>query len=195
MSQPQQPASATPATENKTSKLQELFAHPLRLRAVVSLAMVASWYVLAYMPMAGQIEAITAQLKVDRERVAIAKQVDVLRKESDEIKNRIPPKANQSEWLQFLMGIVRANPVKLISLNPVASREVGPYKLLAFRIVIEGQYPDICKFLKEIESNRRLVRVESIRIAEKAVDPSARETAKSDAPVTEMSLTVLGILY
>lgn len=190
------PSPTVPAAVSRSTQLHKLLANPLRLRAAVSLALLTVWYFAIFSPMTGQIEETKVQLTVERERVGIAKDVDLLRNEAKQIKDRVPPRSDQNEWLQFLMAQVRALPVKLVTLNPTATRDVGPYKIVAFRIVVEGAYADVWDLLRSLESSPRMVRVETIRISTKSAEPTKQAAKqKTLTPLIEMQLTVIGILY
>ena len=64
------------------------------------------------------------------------------------------------------------------------ARELGPYKAIVLRIDLEAKYSDINEFLRWLETNPRLMRVDSVKI-----DPTRN---KGDA--LAVSLIVLGVM-
>jgi hypothetical protein len=79
---------------------------------------------------------------------------------------------------------VRNFPLKLVQLDADSSRDVGPYKAVVLRIEFEGAFPDMDAFLRWLESNERLFRIDTVKIA----------PHRSGNGLMFMQLTVLGVM-
>jgi hypothetical protein len=166
------------------AKLIERLHEPLPLRAALCVALLAGWYYLGYTPMRGRIIATTAKLDRDRKRLALATEVEVLREEEAEFIDRLPPRSDPNEFLQYVLGGVRSGPLKLVSLSPETPKEAGPFEVASARVELEGKYKDVVAFLRWVETDKRLLRVDGL-----AISPDSR-----DLETLKVQLTVLGLM-
>ena len=72
-------------------KLLDRLHDPLQLRLVLCATLLAAWYWLGYSPMSDRIARTTANLRRDRQLLALATEVESLRAEADNFAHRLPP--------------------------------------------------------------------------------------------------------
>ena len=174
-------------SKNKTNlktKLIERLHEPLPLRAALCVALLAGWYYLGYTPMSTRITLTAAKLERDRKRLALATEVEALREEEAEFVDRLPPRSDPNEFLQYVLGGVRSGPLNLVSLSPEKPRDAGPFEVAAVRVELEGKYKDVEAFLRWIENDKRLLRVDGL-----AITPDSR-----DHEALKVQLSVLGLM-
>jgi Tfp pilus assembly protein PilO len=146
--------------------------------------LLAAWYSIGYTPMRDRIAATTAQLDRDRKRLALATEVEALRGEAAEFADRLPPRSDPNEFLQYILAGVRSGPLKLVSLIPEKPKDAGPYQVASVRVELEGKYKDVDALLRWVENDKRLLRVDNLK-----VDPDTKEP---DA--LKVSLSILGLM-
>jgi hypothetical protein len=152
----------------KSNWHESLHRHPNRFRAILTLSLVAFWYFACYQPIVGQIDETRQQYEIERKRLALAEQIEELRKQTQSFADRLPKVVDQNAALQYLIDGVRALPLKLINLEPKMPKDVGPYKSVVADLTVEGNYADAERLLRWVEGNpKRLYRVDAIRL-----DPS-----------------------
>ena len=166
------------------AKLVDRLHDPFQLRAALCVTLLAAWYFLGFTPMGERIAATTVKLERDRKRLALAAEVEALREKDAEFADRLPPRSDPNEFLQYVLGGVRSGPLKLVSLNPEKPKDAGPFEVASVRIELEGKYKDVEAFLRWVEDNKRMLRVDAL-----SVDPDSREP---DA--VKVQLSVLGLM-
>ena len=166
------------------AKLLERMHDPLQLRAALCVTLLATWYFLGFTPMSDRIAATTSRLERDRKRLALATEVEALREEAAEFDGRLPPRSDPNEFLQYVLGGVRSGPLKLVSLNPEKPKDAGPFEVASVKVELEGKYKDVETFLRWVENDKRLLRVDSL-----SVDPDSREPDS-----LRVQLSVLGLM-
>jgi Tfp pilus assembly protein PilO len=166
------------------AKLIERMHDPLQLRAVLCVGLLVAWYALGYMPMRDRIALTTSKLERDRKRLALATEVEALRGQAAEFADRVPPRSDPNEFLQYVLAGVRSGPLKLVSLSPEKPKDAGPYQVASVRIDLEGKYKDVDSFLRWVENDKRLLRIDAVK-----VDPDSK-----DPDVLKVALTVLGLM-
>lgn len=175
--------------------LRKVTAHPLKLRGAISVIMLVGWYFGAYAPISTQIEEAKQQLAAEVERRQLGQDVEKLRGDLERIQPRIPPDTDRNSWLQFLMDGIRAQPIRLVSLEPGSTTEIGPYKAAQVTITVEGAFADGEKLLRWIETIPRLHRINliSMSLQEKTtVKPVAGQAPRE--PEVQMRIVLMGIL-
>ena len=166
------------------ARLVDRMHDPVQLRAALCVVLLAAWYSMGYTPMRDRIGATAAKLDRDRKRLALATEVEALRGEAAEFADRLPPRSDPNEFLQYVLDGVRSGPLKLVSLTPDKPKDAGPYQIAAVRVDLEGKYKDIDAFLRWAENDRRLLRVDSFK-----VDPDSKEP-----DTLKVSLSILGLM-
>jgi Tfp pilus assembly protein PilO len=175
--------SPTPKRDFKTGLIDRLH-EPFQLKVAVCVALLGLWYFLGYSPLKERINATTSMLERDRKRLALATDIESLRAEVSRFADRLPPRSDPNEFLQYVLGGVRAGPLKLISLSPEKPKEAGPYEVATVKLELEGQYKDVVALLEWVENDKRLLRIDNLKI-----DPDAREPN-----LLKVSLSILGLM-
>jgi hypothetical protein len=135
----------SPKTNLKQVILSQ-FRHPLKLRFIICLTMIASWFFFFFMPLTEETEMTSARL--------------------------IPAGANLSELMRQIIDHLRTSPLKLLDLKPGTTKELGPYEAIGLQLALEGGFTELDAFLGWIEIDARHVRVDSIKIDPNQRDPS-----------------------
>lgn len=185
----------TATRRDPTGAVRALLADPLKLRMALSVAILLGWYFAAYAPLTTRIEAAKSLLDAERARQALRLEVEDLRGDLAEIEPRIPPSTDRNAWIRFLMEGIRAQPVRLNSLEPGPLTDVGPYKAATVTITVEGAYNDQARLLEWIETAPRLHRINSIAmgLSEKVGGkPKPGEALRE--PDLQMRIVLMGIL-
>ncbi len=166
----------------KRRVLKELH-NPTRLRIALTCAMLLVGYAGIYVPASGEIDDTRRKLATEQKRLDLARDVERLREQCRAFKGRVPGKVDSNEWVQYVLGGIRRFPLKLILLDPEAPREVGPYKVVVLRIELEGGFTDLHAFVRWLETNERLFRVDALKL-----EP------QRGGEGLDMQLTVLGVM-
>lgn len=167
----------------KANLLEHLY-NPAKLRGVVTSAVLLVGYLGVYMPLSGSIDSTGRDLRKEEKRLELACEVEHLRSQFDAFKDRLPAKRDPNEWVQYVLDGVRKLPVKMAKLDSEAARIVGPYKVVVLRMELEGAFKDLDKYLEWLETNQRLIRIDSVKIA----------PHRSGNGVLVMQLVVLGVM-
>ena len=147
------------------AKLLERLHNPTQLRAIVTGLVLLVGYVGVYMPLSGGMEATGRELTQEQKRLELACDVEHLRAQFDRFKHRLPKQRDPNEWVQYVLDGVRKFPLKLAKLDAEAARDLGPYKAVVLRMEFEGAFSDLDSFLGWLETNERLFRVDTVKIA------------------------------
>jgi type II secretory pathway component PulM len=168
--------------------LEGILRSPLRLRVVVGVTLLGAWYVALYQPAIARITTVTRRLGAERRRLELAVQIEDLRLLTRRFQGRLPRSPDQNEVVQYLVGGIRQRPIKLVSLVPRDTSELGPFKLVQVVVSVEGSYASLEALVRWIETDPHLFRIEQIDIQR------ARAQARpGQAGVYVLELTVVGI--
>lgn len=165
------------------AKVLEQLHDPIRLRITVLGSILLVGYFAVYNPLNGQITDLTKRLNRDEKQLALAIRLEKLEKEYGEFKDRIPQNTDSKEWVQYLLDGIRKYPLRLLRFDSRDPKRVGPYQAIIFKIELEGAFLDMDNFIRWIETNERLLRIDEISMA-----PS-----RSGKNQTVLRLTVLGL--
>jgi hypothetical protein len=174
--------------------LGRLSQNPTQLRVVLALVLAGAWWGAVYRPLSERIASTQARLDNERQRLYLAETIEGLRAETQRFQERLPPRPDPNEAIQYLLDGVKALPVRLVSLTPAAGREMGPYKLVVVKLSAEGTYANLDRLLRWIETDRRLFRVEEIHLG-----PVEQKTSSGGGagavgePQYGLNLTILGV--
>lgn len=142
--------------------LQQL-SHPLKLRVALCAAMMAAWYALFFSPMSDQVAATTTRIDRELRRGATAREIEQLKKSLAPYEPLIPAGADVEELMRHVIAHIRA-PLKLIDLKPEKPKDLGPYAAIGLQLKLEGGFAEIDKFLAWVETDRRLLRIDQIKL-------------------------------
>ncbi len=147
------------------SNLLKRLHDPLQLRICVLLIVVAAGYFGVYLPWNGKIVETTYKLDRDRKLLELAASVEQLQKQFHQFDNRVPQQADSKEWVRYVLEGIRQLPVNLVSLDCKTPKEIGPYRAIALQIQLEGTFFELDQVFRWLESNRRLLRADDVRLA------------------------------
>ncbi|MEN6458366.1 MAG: hypothetical protein ABFC63_05500 [Thermoguttaceae bacterium] len=146
------------------ARLLEALHNPTQLRVCVIGAILLIGYYAVFVPLDGRIAQTTRKLAQQRTILDQAANLEQLQKQYSVLDPRVPQRANSEEWVQYLLNGIRGMPVKMNALECREPKQFGPLKVFSFHIELEGTFFDLDKFLRWIESNRRLFRVDEVTI-------------------------------
>ncbi|APW64142.1 type 4a pilus biogenesis protein PilO [Paludisphaera borealis] len=159
------------ATKRSASTLEHLVLaqvrDPLRLRFVLAAGILAAWHLSFYGPIHDQVATTLHLAARERTRAATAARIEILRETLDPFKKRIPEHSDPNELIHYVMAHCRQSPVKILDLKPSKTLELGPFNGIGLRISLETTFIDLYQFLAWVENDRRLLRVESLKILPK----------------------------
>lgn len=170
--------------ERSRRRLLEWLEKPGHLRIALTGMILAVGYALIYLPLDGAAEDLRRKTQAEQRRAALARQVEKLRAQYARFKDRLPPRADPNEWVQYVLGGARGLPLKLITLDVEPVRELGPYRVVVLRIELEGTFRDLQRFLAWLENNQRLFRVDTVKL----------EPQRKSADHLTLQVTVLGVM-
>lgn len=178
----------------KTELLERLH-DPVQLRLMVAVIMLLIGYLGIYKPLANNMERTKRELAGQKKRGELARDIEFLRGQVGAFQDRLPENTDTTEWVQYVLaGVHRVNveaelagtSVELVVVEPASNlQQLGPYKAVALKIELEGEFRHLESFLHWLETNRRMFRVDRVRIA-----PSSRRQGDK----LNMQLNVLGVM-
>jgi hypothetical protein len=163
--------------------LGERLKDPLQLRITVAAVFLFGWYFGIYEPLGASMRTSAKERTAVMTHMLLARDIEALRGEVDKLRPRLPIGADANEWVEYLLGAIREYPVRLLKLEPLGTKKHGPFAVIVLRIELSGQYDDLIKMLAWVESNDRLLRVDSV-----GIDP-----ARSGGGAMTLKMTVLGV--
>jgi Tfp pilus assembly protein PilO len=174
-----------PATGLKTDlcELLEKLRDPIRLRILTTGVMLLVGYAGIYLPLSGRIEETSRELSNQCRRQKLAHDVDCLRAQVQKFQDRLPANSDTNQWVQYVLEGIRQFPLKLNNLDSHSPERLGPYEAVSLSVDVEGEFHQLDAFLHWLETNPRLFRIDSAKIA-----PSRNEEDR-----LTMQLTLLGL--
>jgi Tfp pilus assembly protein PilO len=171
-----------PKSTAKDLILQQI-RHPLKLRMILCVSIISVWYFSFFMPVSDQAQMTHAKITKERKRIAAAREIESLKKDLAPHRGLIPAGADISELMRHVIDHLRSSPLKLVDLKPEAPKDLGPYETIGVQLALEGQFGDLDAFLSWIESDKRHLRIDSIKI-----DPNQQSPGRLKAQITLLSL-------
>lgn len=162
---------------------------PLQLRILVTIVILLVGYIGVYMPLNAHITETTQRLNRDRKLGELADTVERLQTQCSRFEKRVPQQTDTKEWLQYMHSGVRQFPVKLSRLDCLDPKQIGPYKAIVLEVEVQGSFFELDRFLRWVESNPRLMRVDDISLAL----AKSKQKAKENKNDMVLRLTVLGM--
>jgi Tfp pilus assembly protein PilO len=150
---------------SQKNSLIERLHNPIELRFCLMAVVLGIGYATVYLPFDATIAGTTRKLNEAKKRLALADEVEVLRREYRAIQPRIPSNPDVSEWLQYVLSGLRQCPIRLDGFSPDLPKALGNYQVLTIKIKVSGSFADIDRFVYWLESNPRLFRVDSLKMS------------------------------
>ena len=86
--------------------------------------------------------------------------------------------------MQSVLSGMRKYPLQLITLDPDKTRELGPYKAVVLKVGLEGSLADINAFMKWLETNERLIRIDAVSV----------QQVRNKTGALMATLTIVGVI-
>jgi hypothetical protein len=147
--------------------LLEQLRDPIRLRFVLCGALLAAWYLGHHSPTVDHIQLTTTRIDQEKKRIAMAEDVERLRGVLAPFRDRIPAESTPNEMMQYVISHVRETGLDLIDLSPAQNVTLGTLRATTLQIKLEGSYAGLDNFLTWVENEKRLLRVDSLRVQPK----------------------------
>jgi hypothetical protein len=146
----------------------EQLQDPLRIRFVFCAVILIGWYFGHHSRATASIQQFQGRTEAEQKRIATARQIDQLRGVLAPFQGRIPEREGPIEMIHYIMSHVRRTPVKLIDISPSRTTTIGTLRVIELQLVLEGTYADLDGLLRWVENERRLLRVDSLKIGRKS---------------------------
>jgi Tfp pilus assembly protein PilO len=175
--------SQTPSKPRLQQMILAQLSHPLKLRVVLCAAMMTAWYALFFSPLTEDVAATTARIDRERRRGATAREIEQLKKTLAPFEPLIPAGADVEELMRHVIDHIRS-PLKLISLKPEKPKDLGPYEAIGLQLNLQGGFAEIDRFLAWVETDRRLLRIDALKL-----DPAPKDPSLLSAQILLLSLS------
>ena len=146
-------------------------SHPLKLRLVLCAGLIAAWQMLLLGPLDDNVATTVTRIDAERKRAATAREIDRLKNALKPYKDRIGAGEDGQELMQYVIAHIRSSPLHLVDLAPQKAKSVGPFSAVGLQLRLEGTYLHIDDFLRWVETEKRLLRVDSVQLAPDSRDP------------------------
>jgi Tfp pilus assembly protein PilO len=176
------PADNTERRSNLKAQLLERLHNPMQLRICVVTIVLLIGYVGIYMPLSEQIGKTTQKLNRDTKLLELAGTVEQLQEQYRKVETRVPQQTDSKEWMKYMLNAIRRLPVKLSKLDCRPPIGVGPLRGIPFQIELEGTFVELDMFLRWVESDKRFLRVNEVRMM-----------PQHSSDVMFMQVTVIGL--
>jgi Tfp pilus assembly protein PilO len=161
-------AENTERRANWKTNLLERLSNPNQLRGFLTGLVLLIGYLAIYQPFEQHAAAAKKSLAESKKRLDLARDVEQLRKQFSPLEARLSQPTDSKEWERYMLDEIRKFPLKLESFKPGDPRDIGPYKAITMQIEMTGSYVDLDHFLHWLESNKRLFRVDDVKISVKS---------------------------
>jgi Tfp pilus assembly protein PilO len=175
--------SEKPAKFDYKQVILDQLRQPLKLRLLLCVGIITGWYIVFFSPLSEQITTTMARVARERKRAATAREIVQLKKAMVPSQGSISAEADVAELMRHVIAQLQSSPLKLIDLTPEKPKDLGPYQTLGLHLTLEGSYSEIDVFLRWVETDRRLLRIEKIKL-----DPAKKSAGRLDAQVILVSL-------
>lgn len=145
-------------------RMADALRDPLRLRLAICGVSALVAYFGIYGPLGDHIARASRRLDEAKKREAAAQATIVLRAQVAAIQPRLGPDPDPNECIQYVLDGARALPIKLDRLDSRGVVAMGPYEAVSLALDVTGPMEHLDALVAWLETNRRLIRVESARI-------------------------------
>ena len=179
--------------KGKFDDLRKRLEDPFQLRIFICSAFFAVAYVGIFLPFGGRLDQSRRALKEQRDLRELAREVESMRAQVEMFRDRLPSNADTNEWIQYVLEGIRQYPLKLVNMDSGKTRRVGIFKAVALGVELEGEMADLDALLSWLESDQRIFRVDSVKIAPARADNNKKNQNQDDDSALVMQLIVLGL--
>jgi hypothetical protein len=174
--------SQTPAKAGLHRAILKQLSHPLKLRLVLCVTMLIVWYALFFSPLSEGVAVTTSRIGVEHKRVATAREIERLKKSLAPYRELVGS-LDVHELMRHAIRRLRTSPLKLIDLKPETPKDLGPYEAIGLKLSLEGSYAEIDELLGWVEADKKLLRIDSIRLT-----PHSQSPGRLSAQITLLAL-------
>ncbi|MCE5268192.1 MAG: hypothetical protein LLG00_09940 [Planctomycetaceae bacterium] len=147
------------------TRIDEAIHDPVKLRIMIIAALLMAGYYFVCRPLDERILLTGKRLSREVKVVELAARAAQLQKDYGVVSPRVPPQTDAKEWVQYVLDGIRRLPVKMRRFDCRDPKPFGPLKVVAFQIDLEGTFFDLDKFLRWLEGDKRIFRVDDISLA------------------------------
>jgi Tfp pilus assembly protein PilO len=177
------PTDSTERRSNWKSTVLERLHDPLQFRVCIIVGIVLLGFAGVYQPLSDKIATVTQQVQREGKLLALGEEIERLQSQYRSFEDRIPVQSDTKDWVQYVLEGIRRLPLKMTKFDCRPSKQIGPYQVIVLQIELEGSFFAIDKFLRWLETDRRLFRADDIRMA----------AAQGNSDNMVMQVTVLGL--
>jgi type II secretory pathway component PulM len=142
------------------------WAERLRGRGRMAVAAIGGMFAVGFLgvshPLGGRIENANDRLAKAKARSQLANEVSELRHQAALYEKKLSRGVDPNDWTNYLLGGLRSQNVKLIRMDPKDTVNLGPCKVLAWQVDVEGDLDSLGHVLSFLENGPRLVRIDRV---------------------------------
>ncbi len=146
-------------------RLLDSLHNPTQLRICVMAAVLLAGYYAIFVPLDTRIAQATNKLGRETKLIALAANLERFRKQYSALEPRVPRQADTKQWVQYVLDGIRRLPLKMNRFDCREPKQFGPLRVITFQIELEGTFFDLDRFLRWVESDQRLFRVDDVSIS------------------------------
>ena len=178
------PTNVEPAKGKVKPRLWEQLRDPNRFRMCAMGAVLLASYCLVYMPLSERIQDTTKKIADAKKTLSLVRDIEGLRAQFRRAEKRLPKHTDSKEWAAYMLDGMRQFSLRLLKMDCDAPSGVGPWRAVVLRIDLEGDFFEADRFLRWLETDKRLFRVDSFRFA----------PGRSQEQGLMMQFTILGLM-
>jgi hypothetical protein len=148
----------------KKSSAASKWATRLRGRSRMAVAAVGGVFLVGFLgiarPLSQRIDGADERLAKATVRAQLASEVADLRHQASLYQKKLPRGVDPNDWTNYLLEGIRGERVKLVRLEPKEILSLGPCKVLAWQVELEGSFESLGRVVEWLENGRRLVRID-----------------------------------
>ena len=142
------------------------WAERLRGRSRMAVACIGGVFLLGFLlvcrPLSDRIDEANERLDKAVARATLGSDVYNLRRQAALFANKLPRGVDANDWTNYLLEGIRTERVRLIRMDPKDQLTLGPCKVLAWQIELEGDLESLGRVVQWLETGKRLVRIDRL---------------------------------
>jgi hypothetical protein len=173
-----------PLTSSKDDlqKWADRLRNPGRLRMAITGLLLCLGYAGIYLPGAAHLETVRQRIQIEETRQELFNDVTFLEAQLAMYAERISTD-DPNQWVQYVIDGIRQFPVKLVNLDSGDMKRLSPYRVVTMRVNTVGKMEDLDAMLHWLETDKRLFRIDSVKI----------EPSKESPELRSMQISLLGL--
>lgn len=145
-------------------QLRRLRYNPPAFRMTVAAVLLAIGLAGVTMPLGSGLQDRRSELAIAEERAKVAEGLREFLDVCGLAAPRITAQANDVEWGAYLVELLNASGLRLLSQQPPEIKAYGDFKQIRFVLRASGSYEAIVDFVDRIERGPRLMRIEHLSL-------------------------------